>query len=461
MEDNIIFNNTIVASATAFVNQAISIIRLSGDDAYKIINKVFSKKVLIPKNKNAIVYGYIINSDKEIIDQVLLMCFKKPSSFTGEHLIEINCHGGVYITQKIIHLLISNGAKPAKRGEFSKQAFLNGKISLLQADSINNLIFSNNDISSKMAINTICGYNTSEIKSLRKKILDIIANVEVNIDYPEYDGVGDLKPSDIIEKIKNIQERFQSIYQLSKIGKLINDGIKTVIIGKPNVGKSSFLNALLNEEKAIVSNIKGTTRDIVEGIVNIGGITLNLMDTAGIRQSSNIIERIGIDKSKQAIKNSDLVLLILDPTQELDNNDLELLKLTNKENRLVIFNKSDLNSESVSKYKNNIKIKEKIINVSAKNRNITEFIEYIQTRFYNIELTKKENLILVNNIQINILEKILKELKIIYNNLCNDVTIDIININLNNLWELLGKLLGHEYEENILDTIFNNYCLGK
>ncbi len=455
-------NTTIVAPATALVNQAISIIRLSGKNAYNIINKIFNKKINKPK-KNEIIYGFIKDNNNDTIDEVLLMCFKSPYSFTGEDMIEINCHGGIFITKKIIDLLIKNGATLAKKGEFSKRAFLNGKINLLQAESINNLVFSNNDTSSKIAINTILGKNFTPIIEIRKIILNIIANIEVNIDYPEYDGIGDLTLNELEIIIKDLINKTNKIINLSKLGKIVNDGVNTAIIGKPNVGKSSFLNVLLNENRAIVSNIEGTTRDLIEANINLGFITLNLIDTAGIRKTNNIIEKQGIEKSKEAIKKSDLIILILDSSKKISDEDIELIELTKNTKRIILKNKIDIISNKFKIEELNLSSEEikNIINISTIKNNIKNFIKNIEKLFSNVELSKKENLVLVNIHHINILEKIYKKLKLIYDKINKEFPVDIISINLKEIWDLLGKLLGEEYEENILDTIFNNYCLGK
>ncbi len=448
---------TIVAPATALINQAISIIRVSGQNTYQIINKIFSKKVTKP-TKNQIVYGYI-KENNQVIDEVLLMCFKKPYSFTGEDMIEINCHGGIFITKKIINILLKNGAILAKNGEFSQRAFINGKINLVQADSINNLIMSTNDVSAQISINTILGKNFKPVIEFRKKILDIIANIEVNIDYPEYDGIGDLQLNDLNLLIKELITKIKRIIELSKLGKLINEGVKTVIIGRPNVGKSSFLNALLNEDKAIVSELEGTTRDLVEGKINVEGITLNLIDTAGIRKTENIIEKIGINKTKEVIQSAQLVLLILDGSKILSKEDKKILEIVSNTNYVIIKNKSDIQIDNFDK--DNILKNKTIINISAKKRQISDFLKFINNKFEEIELTKQDNLILLNINHINILTKILKLLNLIYDRIKKGVPVDILNIDLHEIWNLLGKLLGEEYQEDILDVMFRNYCLGK
>ncbi|AHF58345.1 tRNA uridine-5-carboxymethylaminomethyl(34) synthesis GTPase MnmE [Spiroplasma eriocheiris] len=446
-------NDTIVAPTTSMMNQAISIIRLSGPDAFPIINKIFSK--VVKPHKNEIHYGFI-KDGAETLDQVLLMCFENPNSFTGEDVIEINCHGGVYITNKILKLLLKNGARLANRGEFSQRAFLNGKINLIQAEAINDLVHATNDQSAKIAISNLQNKNISVINNFRNDLLDIIANIEVNIDYPEYDGVGNLTVGELHEKLKVLSNRIAEIIALSKIGKVINDGVNLVILGQPNVGKSSLLNALLNEDKAIVSDTPGTTRDIVEGRVNIGNLTLNLIDTAGIRTTDNEIERIGINKAKEQITLADLVLLVFDSTRSLSVEEQELLELTKNKKRIIIINKIDLNPHHQYRFSADHQIE-----MAAINRDIKSLINKINELFSTDQLFKDDTIILSNIKQISILENVEKSLKNAYNNSTDGFPVDIVNVDLHESWNLLGELLGESYDDNLLDTMFSKYCLGK
>ncbi|AHF61557.1 hypothetical protein P344_07080 [Spiroplasma mirum ATCC 29335] len=446
-------NDTIVAPATSMMNQAISIIRLSGPDAFPIINKIFSK--VVKPHKNEIHYGFIKDGE-ETLDQVLLMCFETPNSFTGEDVIEINCHGGVYITNKILKLLLKNGARLANRGEFSQRAFLNGKINLIQAEAINDLVHATNDQSAKIAISNLQNKNISVINNFRNDLLDIIANIEVNIDYPEYDGVGDLTVGELHEKLKVLSNKVAEIIALSKIGKVVNDGVNLVILGQPNVGKSSLLNALLNEDKAIVSDTPGTTRDIVEGRVNIGNLTLNLTDTAGIRTTDNEIEQIGINKAKKQITLADLVLLVFDSTRSLSLEEQELLELTKNKKRIIIINKIDLNPHHQYHFPADHQIE-----IAAIRRDIKPLINKINELFSTDQLFKDDTIILSNIKQISILENVEKSLKNAYNNSTVGFPVDIVNVDLYESWNLLGELLGESYDDNLLDTMFSKYCLGK
>ncbi|AGM25592.1 tRNA uridine-5-carboxymethylaminomethyl(34) synthesis GTPase MnmE [Spiroplasma chrysopicola] len=449
-------SDTIVAPATALVKQAVAIIRLSGPDAYQLINKVFSKKV--EKKENQITFGYI-KDDSKVIDQVLIMSFVAPHSFTGEDVIEINCHGGVLVTTQIISLLIKKGARFANPGEFSQRAFLNNKINLIQAEAINDLVNATNETSLKFAINNLQNSNLHLIKKYRDQLLDIIANIEVNIDYPEYDGVGDVSAEELTEKLVSLKAEITRIIKLSKIGKIINDGINVLILGEPNVGKSSLLNALMQEEKAIVSNEAGTTRDIVEGKINLGPLTLNIIDTAGIRDTVNEIEKIGISKAKNEINRADLVLIVIDSSRELSLDTKKLLTLTADKQRIIVFNKIDLidpRKLALTKFKT-----ERIALISTVNNNIEALVNQIMESYYFEELTKNDSLVLVNLNQISLLEKVENFIKNAYNNIVNNYPVDIVNVDLHSAWYLLGDLIGENYDDNLLNTMFSKYCLGK
>lgn len=447
-------NDTIVAPATNIgINQTIAIIRLSGNDAYLIINKIFSKKIY--PNKNKIYFGYI-QENKEIIDQVILICFEKPYSFTGENIIEINCHGGIIVTNKILNLILKNGGRMAKNGEFTQRAFLNKKINLIQSEAINNLINATNENSIKIAINNLQNKNLHIINEFKNNILDIIANIEVNIDYPEYDGIGNLSILELENKLLNLKNQIHKIIKVSKIGALINNGINVLILGEPNVGKSTLFNALLNEEKAIVSNIKGTTRDFIEGKINIKTLTLNIIDTAGIHKTTNEIEKIGIKKAKNFINNVDLILLMFDSTSVLSQNEKQLLKLTKHKKRILIINKIDLNKNYSYKFKD-----ENVIELSAINRDISNLIVKINELFSTNKIIKNNDFILNNINQIVCLEKIENCLTKALSDSKKKIPVDIININLNEVWNLLNELIGEKYDNNLLNTIFSKYCLGK
>ncbi|MBH8622742.1 tRNA uridine-5-carboxymethylaminomethyl(34) synthesis GTPase MnmE [Spiroplasma poulsonii] len=446
------FEDTIVAPATAMVKQAISIIRMSGPDSYKIINKIFLKAV-VPSG-NQVYYGYLIDG-KETIDQVILVCFEKPNSFTGEDIIEINCHGGVLVTNKIIKLLLKNGARLANRGEFSQRAFLNGKLNLVQTDAINDLVNATNDTSAKIALNNLQNKNTHLISAYRDELLDIIANIEVNIDYPEYDGVGDLTTQELNQRLFVLEQKINDLVKISKVGKIINEGINVLILGKPNVGKSSLLNSLMNEDKAIVSEIPGTTRDIVEGKINLGPLTLNIIDTAGLRETVDKIEQIGIEKARQQVENADLVLVVADNVLDLVELDADVKALIKNKEYLLVLNKIDLpnvNKPNVDKH---------LVGISALNRDIKALIDKILILYNTEHLIKDDQLVLSNIKQISLLEKVANSIKNAYNNTTSGFPVDIINVDLHEAWEILGEILGENYEDDLLTTIFSRYCLGK
>ena len=333
--------DTIAAISTSLGIGAISIIRVSGKDSIKIVNKIFKGKNLEEVSSHTINYGYIYENDK-LIDEVLVMIMKSPKTFTTEDIVEINCHGGISTTNKILELLLLNGCRLAEKGEFTKRAFLNGRIDLEEAEGVMDLINSKTDKDRELALNQLSGKVSNLIKDLREDLIQILSNINVNIDFPEYDDVEEITIPLMKEKLEKINSKINKILEESKNGKIIKEGIKTSIIGKPNVGKSSLLNALIEENKAIVTDIEGTTRDIVEGTLNINGILLNILDTAGIRKTNNVVEKIGVDKSLELINESDLILYVLNNNEELTEEDYNLFNQIKTKNYIVIINKNDL-----------------------------------------------------------------------------------------------------------------------
>ena len=333
--------DTIAAISTALGVGAISIIRVSGNDSIKIVNEIFKGKDLTKQNTHTIHYGYIVDNEK-IIDEVLVSIMKSPKTFTKEDIVEINCHGGIATTNKVLELVLNKGARLAEPGEFTKRAFLNGRIDLIEADGIMNLISSKTDKARQLSINQLSGKVSNNIAYLREELIKIISNIEVNIDYPEYEDIEVLSNEKILPSIQLLKQKLTTIIKESEDGKLINEGINVGIIGRPNVGKSSLLNSLLEENKAIVTDIEGTTRDIVEGTITLNGVVLNIIDTAGIRKTDNIVEQIGVEKSYEIIDKSDLIIFVLNNNEELTQEDLELYqKIQNKEH-IIVLNKIDL-----------------------------------------------------------------------------------------------------------------------
>lgn len=449
-------NDTITAIATAPLNQAISIIRISGKSTYELLNKVFDKDIS-KQQGHTLMTGYIIDHNKNKIDQVVLVCYRAPKSFTGEDTVEINCHGGVLITQKILQLLLSIGMRMATRGEFTRRAYLNDKIDLIEAEAINDLIMAENNTVLKTAINSLSGKTRLLIEELSSKLLTLIANIIVNIDYPEYDGVEEKTINNVIPLVEKFLNKIKIIKEHSKITKTIKEGINTVIIGKPNVGKSSLLNALLNEDKAIVSNEEGTTRDLVEGKINLGDISLNLIDTAGIRHTSNDIEKAGINKSHRALNEADLIILVLDGSKDLSNEDIKLLEKIKHKNYLIAINKSDLGL----KLKLDIKYNFNVVKVSAMMNEIDDLILGIKNKIITANINFDKELLFANTRQLAYLDEIELSIADALADLRKNISIDLIIVHLQTAWNKILEMQGKKFETNLLDEIFKRFCLGK
>lgn len=452
-------NDTICAIATSVGNGAISIIRVSGDDAIEIVNSIFKGKDLTKVESHTINYGHIVDNDK-VIDEVLVSVMKAPKTYTMEDVVEINTHGGIAPTNKVLQLLIKNGCRMAERGEFTKRAFLNGRIDLIEAEAVMDKINAQTDIQNELANNQLNGKVSSLINSLRDDMIQIISNINVNIDYPEYDDVDIITNEIMIPKINNLEEKITKILKESKNGKLIKDGIKTSIIGKPNVGKSSLLNELLEEDKAIVTEIAGTTRDIVEGQININGILLNIIDTAGIRETNDIVESIGVEKSIKMMEESDLVLFMLNNNEELTDDIKALLNKLENKNYIIIINKTDL-EDKLDLTNLNIN-KDYIVKTSIKNhQGIDELKNKIIDLFNIKEIETKDPTYLSNSRSIGLLEQCLNDVKDVKEGINNGETIDMIEIDIRNIWEKLGQINGTSYEDELLDEMFKRFCLGK
>ena len=452
-------NDTICAISTSTGIGAISIVRVSGPEAISIVNKIFKGKDLTKVDSHTINYGHIVDQDI-IVDEVLVSIMKAPKTFTTEDVVEINTHGGIAPTNKVLELLLENGCRLAEPGEFTKRAFLNGRIDLLEAESVMDMIDSKTDIQRKMAMNGINGKTSNLINESRSDMVQIISNINVNIDYPEYDDVDIITNDLLIPKITNLKDKINKILKESINGKIIKDGIKTAIIGKPNVGKSSLLNALLEEDKAIVTDIAGTTRDIVEGTISINGIVLNMIDTAGIRDTEDIIENIGVEKSLKIMDEADLVLFMLNNNEEVTDDLIELsTKLVDKK-YLVLVNKIDL-ERMLNLDKLNID-KDRIVNLSIiNNQGVDELKDKIVELFKLNELEIKDPTYLSNTRSISILKNCLKKTEEIEESLKNNLPIDMIELDIKAIWEELGKINGSTYEEELLDEMFKRFCLGK
>lgn len=448
-------DDTIVAISTSLGVGAISIIRLSGEDSINIVNKIFKGKDLTTVPTHTIHYGYIVDNN-ETIDEVLVSIMRTPKTYTKENIVEINCHGGISTTNKVLELVLSNGARLAEPGEFTKRAFLNGRIDLVEADGIMNLISSKTEISRKMSINELSGKVSSLITSIREELIQIISNIEVNIDYPEYEDIEVLSNEKILPIINKIKDTLIKTIKESENGRIINEGINVGIIGRPNVGKSSLLNSLLEEQKAIVTDIEGTTRDIVEGQIKLNGVLLNIIDTAGIRETDNIVEQIGVEKSYEIIDKSDLIIFLLNNNEPLTKEDLELYKKIKNKTHIIVLNKTDLKQVI-----DLTPIKEEVLKVSLLNNDASIILDKIKELF-NLEKLETSDLTYLSNARsISLLKKSLNNISNAIDNINNNDPIDIVELELKNAWSTLGEIIGETYTEELLDELFSRFCLGK
>ena len=448
-------NDTITAISTTLGVGAISIIRVSGNDAIKIVNKIFKGKDLEKVESHTINYGHIVDKDN-IIDEVLVSVMKSPKTYTMEDVVEINTHGGIAITNKVLELLLLNGCRLAEPGEFTKRAFLNGRIDLIKAEGVMDLINSKTEKSRKIAINEVNGEVTKLIENLRQKIIELLANIEVNIDYPEYEDIEEVTIKKISSDVFYIEKDIKNILSKSEDMKIIKEGIKTIIIGSPNVGKSSILNRLLNEEKAIVTDVAGTTRDIVEGNIQIDGIALNIIDTAGIRKTDDLVESIGVKKSLNLIDDADLVLYVLNNNEKITEEEKEILNKIKNKNHIIIVNKIDLNNEldvSILKDYIPISIKEDV-GIDKLRRKIKDI--------FNLEKIEQSDFTYLSSARsISLLKKSLEYLESVKKGIEENMPIDMIEIDLKQVWNTLGEIIGKTYKEELIDQLFSQFCLGK
>lgn len=453
-------NDTICAIATSQGVGAIAIIRVSGEESIEIVNKIFKGKDLTKVDSHTINYGHIVNKSGNVIDEVLVSVMRAPRTFTTEDVVEINTHGGIASTNKVLEILLTNGCRLAEPGEFTKRAFLGGRIDLLEAEAVMDMINAKTNTQRELAINQISGKVSDLINSLRDDMVQIISNINVNIDYPEYDDVDIITNEILIPKITNLKERITKILKESRNGRIIKDGIKTSIIGKPNVGKSSLLNALLEEEKAIVTDIPGTTRDIVEGQISINGILLNMIDTAGIRETEDIIEAIGVEKSIKTMNESELVLFVLNNNEELTEDIRTLLNELEDKNYIIIINKIDL-TKKLNLEEMNVD-KSRIINMSIKNNTGIDELKDKIIELFNISgIETTDPTYLSNARSISILESCLESITEVEQGVKNNQPIDMIELDIKEIWERLGTINGTTYEEELLDEMFSRFCLGK
>lgn len=452
---DIIKNDTIAAIATAPSNSAISIIKVSGDEAIEIVSKIFKGKDLRKVKSHTIHYGHIVDNG-QVLDEVLVSVFKSPKTFTCEDVVEINCHGGMYVTNKVLELVLVNGARMAEPGEFTKRAFLNGRIDLTQAEAVIDIIDSNTASSLKMANLGLLGETKKVITSFRNQVLECLLKIEVNIDYPEYEDEEQITTEVLIPKLEHLGKDMDVVLKKAEVSKVMKYGVKTAIIGKPNVGKSSLLNALIREDKAIVSNIAGTTRDIVEGSINIGGIVLNLIDTAGVRETSDYVEKIGVEKSKQIINEADLIILVFDNNTPMNEDDYELLDITKDKTRIIVVNKKDLDS------KINLKDDKDVIYISSFDKEDINKLEMKIKEVCNYtDINNIDSTYIGNARQIAKLRIAKQQLLDALDSLYKGLPIDIAYVDIQDCWTSLGEIMGEVTSEDLINELFSRFCLGK
>ena len=451
--------DTIAAISTPLGEGAIGIVRLSGTDSFAIAQKIFKGKDLTGVASHTPNYGHIVDPDKnEILDEVMVGAMRSPKTFTREDIIEINTHGGIAVTNEILQLVIREGARLAEPGEFTKRAFLNGRVDLTQAEAVMDIIRAKTDKAMNIAVKQLDGSLSELINNTRQEILNTLAQVEVNIDYPEYDDVEEATTEIIREKTREFEALLTNLLKTARRGKILREGISTAIIGRPNVGKSSLLNNLLREEKAIVTDIEGTTRDVIEEYVNINGVPLKLVDTAGIRETEDIVEQIGVERSKKALKEADLVLLVLNASEPLTDQDRQLLEISQDSNRIILLNKVDLPEKIEID-----QLPEDHIKISVlKNQNIDQIEDRINALFFeNAGLVEQDATYLSNARHISLIEKAVESLQAVNEGLALGMPVDLLQVDLTGTWEILGEITGDAAPDELITQLFSQFCLGK
>ena len=451
--------DTIAAISTPLGEGAIGIVRLSGTDSFAIAQRIFKGKDLASVASHTLNYGHIVDPDKnEILDEVMVGAMRSPKTFTREDIIEINTHGGIAVTNEILQLVIREGARLAEPGEFTKRAFLNGRVDLTQAEAVMDIIRAKTDKAMNIAVKQLDGSLSDLINNTRQEILNTLAQVEVNIDYPEYDDVEEATTEIIREKTSEFEALLTNLLKTARRGKILREGISTAIIGRPNVGKSSLLNNLLREEKAIVTDIEGTTRDVIEEYVNINGVPLKLVDTAGIRETEDIVEQIGVERSKKALKEADLVLLVLNASEPLTDQDRQLLEISQDSNRIILLNKVDLPEKIEID-----QLPEGHIKISVlKNQNIDQIEDRINALFFeNAGLVEQDATYLSNARHISLIEKAVESLQAVNEGLALGMPVDLLQVDLTRTWEILGEITGDAAPDELITQLFSQFCLGK
>ena len=451
--------DTITAIATPLGEGAIGIVRISGTEAVAIANRIFQGKNLETVDSHTLNYGHILDPEKdEILDEVMVGVMRAPKTFTREDVIEINTHGGIAVTNEILQLILRQGARMAEPGEFTKRAFLNGRVDLTQAEAIMDIIRAKTDKAMNIAVKQLDGSLKDLIDNTRQEILNTLAQVEVNIDYPEYDDVEEMTTALLREKTQEFQNLLENLLRTARRGKILREGLSTAIIGRPNVGKSSLLNNLLREDKAIVTDIAGTTRDVIEEYVNIKGVPLKLIDTAGIRETDDIVEKIGVERSRQALAEADLILLVLNASEKLTEQDRALLALSDMTRRIVLLNKTDLREEIEAE-----ELPEDVIRISVlENQNIDQIEERINQLFFdNAGIVEQDATYLSNSRHISLIEQAVQSLQAVNEGLEFGMPVDLLQVDLTRTWQILGEITGDAAPDELITQLFSQFCLGK
>lgn len=454
--------DTIAAIATAMTSSGIGIVRISGDEAVSITDRIFemkNQKKLEDMSTHTIHYGHIHDCD-EVIDEVMVLLMRGPKSYTREDTVEIDCHGGVYVMKRILETVIKYGARPAEPGEFTKRAFLNGRIDLSQAESVIDVINSKNEFALKSSLSQLSGSVSEKIKEIRGTVLHEIAFIESALDDPEHISL-DGYPEELSGIVSDVIKKIDKLLANSDNGKMLKEGISTVIVGKPNAGKSSLLNSLVGEEKAIVTDIAGTTRDVLEEQINLNGIILNIIDTAGIRDTEDVVEKIGVERAKKYLNNADLVIYVVDTSTALDENDHEIMELLKDRHAIVLLNKSDLSPvttvEDIKKH-----LDKKMISISAKEQTgMDDLEETIKEMFFSGEVTFNDEVYITNTRHKTSLQEALRSLHLVLQSIADDMPEDFYSIDLMNAYEELGNIIGESVEDDLVNEIFSKFCMGK
>lgn len=454
--------DTIAAIATGMTNSGIGIVRVSGSEAFSVIDRIYrskTNKILSKAQSHTIHYGYIYD-DEKLVDEVMVSVMRAPKTYTGEDTVEINCHGGLFIVQKVLETVLKHGARMAEPGEFSKRGFLNGKMDLSRAEAVMDLIHSKSEYAYKNSLNQLKGNLFEKIKDCREKIIYEIAFIESALDDPEHIDITGYSEK-LSVTVKNLEKEISSLIASSENGKIIKEGIKTVILGKPNAGKSSLLNVLLGEERAIVTDIEGTTRDVLEESVNLGGIKLVIMDTAGIRDTKDVVEKIGVEKAKDYAKEADFIMYVVDASKPLDINDEEICALLRDKKSLVLLNKMDLTSV-ITEREMQERTGSEVISISAKkNVGIDKIAEKVKEMFLQGEINFNEDIMITNLRHKNLLEQALGSLQMVEQSIENNMPEDFYSIDLMSAYAALGYIIGEEVEEDLVNEIFSKFCMGK